>query len=48
MSTKSPITTHILDLGSGQPAAGEDVKTNRTCSTRTHVAWEAVRDWSSR
>ena len=25
MSTKSPITTHILDLGSGHPAAGISV-----------------------
>ncbi len=25
MSTKSPITTHILDLGSGHPAAGVSV-----------------------
>ena len=29
MSTKSPITTHILDLGSGQPAAGVAVRLYR-------------------
>lgn len=37
--SKSPITTHILDLGRGQPAAGVDVTLERiTAAQPEHLA----------
>jgi 5-hydroxyisourate hydrolase len=33
MSTKSPITTHVLDISAGQPAAGIEVQLERRHET---------------
>lgn len=38
MSDKSPITTHILDLGGGCPAAGVDI----TLERQTDSGWERL------
>ena len=44
MNTKSPITTHILDLGAGRPAAGVAVTLNKVLGGKETLIAEGVTD----
>ncbi|WP_022962137.1 hydroxyisourate hydrolase [Halopseudomonas pelagia] len=48
MNTRSQITTHILDLGSGQPAAGVSVSLEQQTDTGWHSLASAMTDADGR